>query len=416
LADLSEAVPTGRVEGLVRPGYEGLADAFLANFRERGEVGAGLCLIKDGETVVDLWGGSADPKADTPWTEDTISVVFSCTKGALALVAHMLVDEGLLDLDRPVTEYWTSYAGRESGGAGGKERTSVRMLLDHTAGLPAFREPVKDGGFLDWDYMVDRIECEATFFEPGTQSSYHGLTYAWTVGEVIRRVAGKPASQILRERVTGPLGLDFHIGLPESEEGRLARILKPKFDPTMTPTAFMSALADKTSIPALFFLNDGGFNPNKPEYRRAEIGSANGVGNARSLAGLYAGLSVGGSWRGVDLVSPERLADMATPSNEGQVDATLCLPMRFGPGFMKSVDNRRMDPPAAGAILSKAAFGHGGAGGSIGFADPEARFSFAYTMNQMGVHQLLNERGQSLVDAAYTALGYRSNESGCWVR
>ncbi|MGF1454671.1 MAG: serine hydrolase domain-containing protein [Alphaproteobacteria bacterium] len=411
LVSVQASVPKGEVAGYVAPAFRPVFETFVRNFEAHGEVGAALCVIHEGEVVADLWGGSADPKAERPWAQDTVVNIFSCTKAVLAVIAHRLAEQGKLDLDAPVTDLWPDY------GVHGKERTTTRMMLDHTAGVPALREPVKDGGFLDWDYATGRIAAEAPFFEPGTRSSYHGLTYAWTVGEMIRRADGRMAGRIFAEDIAAPLGLDFWIGLPEAVEDRVARVLRPRLDPDAPATGFMRALQDRQSISALFFLNDGGFNPNKREYRAVEIGSANGVADARSLARFYMPLSLGGTGGGVSLLGPDYLARLAQVSNASHEDATLRLPMRFGGGVMRSIDNRRLtDPPAPSLIIGENAFGHGGAGGSIGFADPSAGLAFGYIMNQMGQGQLLNSRGQSLVDSAYSVLGFRSNDSGAWIR
>lgn len=409
LQTVNRTVPTGTVSGHIDGAYESVLDAFIENFEMRGEIGAALCICHEGETVVDLWGGSANPREERPWTEDTVASVFSCTKGALAIVAQMLVDRGQLDLNAPVTDLWPEY------GRHGKDKTTVRMMLDHTAGVPALRARIKDGGTADWNYMVERIADEAPFFEPGTRSSYHGLTFAWTVGEVIRRACGQSAGQFFRETVATPLGLEFWIGLPEDIEPRVARMLKPRLDPSKPLSRFAQALRDRDSIPALFYLNDGGFNPNKELYRRAEIGSASGVTNARSLARMYNALAMGGTLDGARLMAPERIEAMRRVTNASHYDETLCLPLRIASGVMCTVDNRHIcDPPSASIIMSDTAFGHGGNGGSMGFADPENGLSFGYVMNQMGQEQLINDRGQTLIDAAYRALGFRTNEGGAW--
>ncbi len=411
LIPVSETVPTGTVSGWAAPGFEAVAAQFVENFRANGEAGAGVCVLKDGETVVDLWGGSADPRAGRDWDDATLVGVFSCTKAVLAVIAHRLAEQGKLDLDAPVTDLWPEY------GTGGKEATTTRMMLDHTAGVPAFREPVPDGLFLDFNATSARLAGEEAFFPPGTRSSYHGLTYAWTVGTMIRRADGRSAGQIFAEDIAGPLGLEFWIGLPEEQDHRVARILAPKLDTSLPPTLFVRKLQDKSSIPALFFLNDGGFSPNKRDYRAAEIGSANGITNARSLARFYGALSLGGTLDGVTVLRPETIQGMTRVTNASHLDATLCIPMRFGAGLMRSVDNSRFQPqPAASLVLSDSAFGHGGAGGSLGFADPDAGLAFGYVMNQMGLGSLLNIRGQSLVDAAYQACGYRDRAGGAWVR
>lgn len=408
----SREVPTGTVQGICDPAYADVAEAFIGNFTERGEAGASVCVTVEGRTVVDLWGGSANPKYKVPWERDTVGVVFSCTKGAVALIANMLAERGKLNLDAPVTELWPEY------GAHGKEGTTARMMLDHTAGVPALREKLPDGAFADWERMTARLAAEPAFFEPGTRSAYHAYTFAWTIGEVIRRATGRSAGSWFAEEVARPLGLDFWIGTPEEIEPRIARLLPAKLDPKCTRGRFARALSrDKRSIPALFYFNDGGFNPNRRPYKAAEIGSANGVTNARGLARMYAAPANDGELDGVRLVQPETIAAMSRVTNATHYDATLCTPQRFAAGFMLSCDRRHLqDPPEGSMILGREAFGHSGAGGALGFADPEARMSFGYTLNQLAADYELNARTRALADAAYRARGYTSNASGTWRR
>lgn len=407
---VEQAVPTGTVQGVCDARFRPLLDAFIENFTARNEIGASLCVTLEGCVVVDLWGGLANPRDGLSWERDTVGCVFSCTKGAMAVIAHMLAERGALDLDVPVIDLWAEY------GKHGKEMTTTRMMLDHTAGVPALRDPVKEGGAADWGYMTARIAAEEPFFVPGTRSAYHGLTFAWTVGEMIRRAAGMTAGQFLAREVAGPLGLDFWIGLPEEIEPRVARLVPVKVEPGRPRGRFVRALsADKASIPALFYNNDGGFNPNRRLYRAAEIGSANGVTHARGLAGLYAPLANGGTLDGVRLLAAETIAAMARVSNATHEDATLCVPERFGAGVMRACDRRHLkDPEEASLILGEEAFGHSGAGGSLGFADPEPRLSFGYTLSRMAADYELRARTTELTDACYRALGYRSNQTGVW--
>ncbi len=403
------------IEGSIDPRFEAVLTAFAENFARRGEVGASVALVHDGATVVDLWGGFADAENRHPWAGDTISIVFSSTKGATALCAHMLVSRGELDLEQPVAELWPEFA------ANGKQNATVRMMLDHSAGVPALRVRMKKGGYTDWDYMVECLAAEEPFWAPGTRNGYHGLTFGWTVGELVRRVSGKSLGTFFADEVAGPLGLDFWIGLPEAEEPRVATMIPYRFDPKHDPmTPFMDAVLNRPdSIPALFLMNSGGFiqgGAHSRAARAAEIGAANGMTNARGLAGMYAPLAVGGEASGVRLVDRAALAAMGEVSMATHLDATLMIPTRFAPGFMKSMDNRRRAGPNQSAILGSAAFGHVGAGGSIGFADPEAGFSFGYTMNRMGDGLLLNACGQSLVDAAYRSFGYADDAGGVWAR
>lgn len=404
-------------QGTCRPGFERVAEAFEKNLKEKGEIGASVCLTVGGETVVDLWGGVADPKTSATWTRDTVSIVFSCTKGATALCAHVLASRGALDLDAPVAELWPEFAQH------GKERVTTRMMLDHSSAVPAVRARVKDDGPYDWAYMTERLAAEVPFWEPGTRNGYHGFTFGWTVGEMVRRASGKSLGTFFREEIAGPLGLDFWIGLPEEIEPRVAPIVAHVYKAADAVTPFMRDLAtNKESVAALFYFNNGAWRSGGANTRAghaAEIGAANGITNARGLAGMYAPLANGGG----DLVDATTLARMGEVSMATHDDATLRIPTRFALGFMKSMDNRRRSMAAKlwgedcdSVIMSSAAFGHVGAGGSLGFADPVAGLSFGYTMNRMGPGLLMNERGQALVDAAYLSLGYKNKDGGVWVR
>lgn len=399
------------VQGSCDPKFQQVRQEFERNFRERGEVGASVCVKVRGETVVDLWGGVARTDTQTPWTADTISIVFSSTKGATALCAHMLVSRGQLDLDAPVAAYWPEF------GQAGKARIPVRMLLNHQAGLPAVREPLPQGAYANWDLMVDRLAKEEPFWEPGTRNGYHALTIGWLVGEVVRRVSGKSLGTFFQEEVAKPLGLDFWIGLPEDKEARVAPMIAAAPDPE---SLLYQEMVKPGTLASLAILNSGGYMGATPEYdsraaHAAEIGGAGGITNARGLAGMYAPLACGGALKGVHLVNPDTLAAMGAVASATGRDAVLVMPSRFALGFMKSMDNRRA--PAGvrdSVIMSEDAFGHVGAGGSLGFADPRAKLAFGYTMNRMGSGTLLTDRGQSLVDATYRALGYQSNASGAW--
>ena len=400
----------GPLYGRFLGAFEPLVDTFVHNFEAQAEVGASLCVTVDGETVVDLWGGTKNTKEQTSWEEDTLAVIFSSTKGLVALAAHTLIAQGKLDIDAPVASYWPEFAQN------GKESATVRMMLDHSVGVPALREKVKEQGCCDWDYMVERLEQEVPFWQPGARNGYHMANFGWTVGELIRRVTGQSLGAYVQEALSQPTGADCWIGLPEAEESRVAPMIPFKPVRGVTLSAFTEALvSDRTSIPSLAYFNQGGFNPNSRACRAAEIGGAGGVTNGRGLAKIYAPFACGGSLHGREFVDADTLAAMSEVAVASHEDATLMLPTRFGLGFMKSMDNRRAQGvDKSSAIFSSAAFGHVGAGGSVGFADPKARMSFGYVMNKMGTGILLNERGQSLVDATYRCLGYQSNASGVW--
>ena len=401
------------VSGKCNPRFECVHQEFERNFRERGEVGASVCVTLDGETVVDLWGGTADIDTGEPWKEDTVSVVFSSTKGATALCAHILASRGLLDIDAPVVKYWPEF------GQAGKENITVKMLLNHQAGLPHVRRPLPQGALYDWDIMVHALEEQEPFWEPGTRHGYQFVVFGWLIGEVVKRVSGKSLGRFFQDEVAGPLGLDFWIGLPEEIESRVSKVIM--FDPQeMMDTPFGQAMVDPNSIPGLCIANDGGVwlaGIDARAFHAAEIGGAGGITNARGLAGMYAPLACGGSLKGVDLVDGDTLARMSAVSSATNQDMTLLMPARLSLGYWKSVDNRRRPPGMQDSvILSEDAFCHPGMGGSIGFADPRERISFGYVMNKMGAGVGLNPRGQSLVDAAYISLGFRSNASGSWLR
>jgi len=391
MTTIERAVPTGQVHGEYDDRFAPVIEEFVRNFAERREVGASLCITHDARTVVDVWGGTADAASSRPWTSETMSIVYSCTKGATALCAHVLASQGKLDIEAPVAEYWPEFAVR------GKERATVRMMLDHSVGVPVFRDPVERGEFYDWDRVIDRLEAEQPFWEPGTRNGYHMINFGWTVGELVRRVAGQSLGSFFRTTIAEPLGLDFWIGLPESLEGRVAPMIpyvRSKGEP-LSEFA-LTLLNEPTSIPALAVANMSSANANSREYHAAEIGGAGGITNARGLAGMYTPLAAGDAML-VDTATLQRMRRVSSATN---CDATLRMATRFALGFMVRMDNRDKRQKDS-VVIPDGAFGHVGAGGSIGFADPAQAISFGYTMNRMGPGILLNERGQSLIDATY---------------
>lgn len=406
---VSLTTKAGTVEGFCDAKFGGVLDAFVQNFESRGEVGASCAISIEGKPVVDLWGGKKAPDG-AAWDKDTISIIFSSTKGAMALCAHMLADRGTLDLDAPVVKYWPEF------GQNGKEGAIVSMALDHSIGVPHVREVPRPGAFYDYDHMVDVVAKEAPFWVPGTRNGYHAVTMSWTVGEIVHRAAKKRMGKFFQDEVAKPLGLEFWIGLPESQEHRVATMLPAPLPADPMASRFVrKAMTDFASPSHLFLRDFTVFDPNSREGHAAEIGAGNGMTNARGLAGLYAPLANGGTQNGVRIVGKDTITRMGRVSMATHEDGTLVVPSRFALGYMKSMDNRALGGiDAASCILSEAAFGHVGAGGSIGFADPECHMAFGYTMNQMGQGILLNERGQSLVNEAYKAIGYRSNAGGAW--
>lgn len=406
---VSLTTKAGTVEGFCDTKFAGVLDAFVQNFESRGEVGASCAFSVEGKPVVDLWGGKKVP-GGAAWEKDTISIIFSSTKGAMSLCAHKLADRGELDLDAPVVKYWPEF------GQNGKEAALVSMALDHSIGVPHVREVPKPGAFYDYDHMIDVVAKEAPFWAPGTRNGYHAVTMSWTVGEIVHRAAKKRMGKFFQDEIAKPLGLEFWIGLPEQQEHRVATMLPAPLPADPMASRFIrKAMTDLTSPSHLFLRDFMVFDPNSREGHAAEIGAGNGMSNARGLAGLYAPLANGGSINGVRVVSQDTITRMSRVSMATREDATLVVPSRFALGYMKTMDNRALGGvDAASCLLTEAAFGHVGAGGSIGFADPECHLAFGYTMNQMGQGILLNDRGQSLIDETYKALGYRSNAGGAW--
>lgn len=397
------------INGDFDPEFGAVADAFVRNFETNGEVGASLCIYRHGECVADMWGGHTDETRDTHWEQDTLSIVYSCTKAATALCAHLLVDRGQLNLNAPVGDYWPEYA------CNGKENTTVLMMLNHAAGVPAFHNPIKQGGMLDWDYTVDRIAKEEPWWEPGTRNGYHPIMFGWTVGELVKRISGKSLGTFFREELAEPMGADFWIGLPEELEARVAPMIAYKPEPGTQLSPFtMKMIGEPDSLQGKSFTNNGGLNFNARETHAAELGGAGGIANARAMAKLFMCLSPS---QPIEMFSRDRIAAMGYVSTATRDDATLMIPTRFGQGFMCSMDNRHIRfGHDASFIIGQNAFGHVGMGGSCVFFDPDCDMVFAYSMNRMGGGILLNSRGQSLIDAAYESLGYQGNSPGYWLR
>ena len=378
-----------QVHGKVEPGYEKVRDAFAQNFEDKGEVGAGFCLYVDGRPVVDIWGGVADASTGREWTEDTLQLVFSTTKGAAAMCAHVLVDRGELDLDAPVAKYWPEFA------ASGKEQVPVRMLLNHQAGLPAVDKKLSQEEILQVGPVVDALAEQAPFWKPGSQHGYHALTYGWLVGEIVRRVSGRSLGQFLRDEIADPLGLDLWIGLPAEHESRVAPLLNapPATDPAQIQQ-MMAVMGPGTlggralSMDGAFLLageEENAFNTRA--VHASEMPAANGITTAASLARMYAA-SIG-EVDGVRLFGDDTLASARAEQSRG-ADACLVVNTRFGLGFMLNDDEI--------PLLGDGSFGHAGAGGSLGFADPESGVAFGYVMNQMGAGLLIDERPARLIE------------------
>jgi CubicO group peptidase (beta-lactamase class C family) len=376
--------------------FERVREAFAENFAKRREIGAAFSLYVDGRCVVDLWGGHRDQAKTKDWQRDTIVNVYSTTKAMAALCAHQLVEEGLLDLDAPVAKYWPEFA------AAGKEKIPVRQLLCHQAGLAAIRETLANEALYDWDAMTRALAAEEPWWEPGSAHGYHAVTFGWLVGEVVRRITGESLGTTFRRRIAEPLGADFQIGVPDSDHGRIAEMSPMSMEKAPDePSLAEVLLTDPEGVAARAFLNPASMalGPNVPEWRRAEIPGANGHATARGLARIYGVLGSGGELDGINLLAPESIERCRTEQSRGD-DLVLQMETRFGLGFMLTQDREgaRFGPNAG-------AFGHPGAGGSLGMADPEAGVGFGYVMNFMGPHILLDPRARELIRATYASLG-----------
>jgi CubicO group peptidase (beta-lactamase class C family) len=386
------------IGGETAPGFEGVREAFAANLAGDQEVGAAVGVYLHGEKVVDLWGGIADRESGRPWERDTLQVVYSTTKGVTAACAHLLSQRGELDLDAPVADYWPEFAAQ------GKDRVPVRWLLTHQAGLPVIDHPVTPAQAIAWEPMVTALAAQRPSWEPGTEHGYHGLTYGWLVGEVVRRVSGRSIGTFLREEIAAPLDLDLWIGLPKSEQHRVSRIIAavPDFEAltridldTVPESAreIMAAFADPASLTRRSMsVVSPGLDHNDPDEQAAEMPSTNGICTARALARFYAALI--GEVDGHRVLSPETLA-AATAEQVSGVDRILRVPVRIGTGFGLPTPDAFWYTPTA--------FGFPGLGGSLGFADPASGLAFGYVMNHV-VEGPPDPRAATLLAAVRTAM------------
>jgi CubicO group peptidase (beta-lactamase class C family) len=376
--------------------FERVRDLFTQQLDDPEEVGASLAVTLGGRTVVDLWGGHADAARTRPWQADTLVNLFSTTKGMAALCAHRLADQSKLDLDAPVAKVWPEFAQADKGAI------PVRWLLDHSAGLVAVDKPLPPPAMFEWDTMCAALAEQAPWWEPGTAHGYHALTFGWLVGEVVRRVSGKSVGAYFRDEVAGPLGADIHIGTPAAHDARIAELIPgalPKLDGTgddmltkilasAKPYA-LKAFMNPLTMPATF---------NSREWRAAEIPAANGHGSARGVARIYTALANGGATGGVSVLSQAQIDRARVPQRSGPDLVIPLLPTKHSLGYQMGTDAEPIGP-------NPRAFGHSGAGGSLGFADPEANVAFGYAMNRMEAGLfLIGPRATALMNAVFASL------------
>jgi len=382
------------VEGYCDEAFAGVRELFEHQVATGVELGAAVAAQQGDRLVVDLWGGHTDAERQRPWQRGTLVNVWSTTKGAVALVAHMLADRGLLDLDAPVARYWPEFA------AAGKQDIPVRYLLSHRAGLAGLREPTTVEDLCDWKVIVERLAATEPWWEPGSVSGYHALTFGYLVGEVVRRVTGTTVGELLRTELAGPLGADFHVGLPDGEHHRVATLVQPPPE-NLSERALLFAQLAPVAIAALANPQITDAAANEPAWRRAEIPAANGHATARGIAALYGVYAQRGTFGGRRYLG----ADQVDIAREGQ---GACTDLILGPAI-----GGRQTEIALGVWLSgpnhsygpnERAFGHDGYGGSFGIADPEAGLSMGYGMNLMGHHVVDDPRKMALIEAVYAAL------------
>ena len=388
----------GIVHGHCEPEFGRVRQALAEILVSGSEVGAALAVYIGSQAVVDLWGGHADAARTRPWERDTIVNLYSVGKAVTAVCALCLVEAGQLDLDAPVARYWPEFA------EAGKARIPVRYLLTHQAALPAIARPLPSGAWRHWDAMTAALAAQPPWWEPGNGHGYHVNTQGFLIGEVVRRITGQTLGTYLRERIACPAGLDFFIGCGAELDRRCADLVPRPPSPEDEALRWQLSV-NPESLSGLPLMRVNAYR-NPPElsgtgvvntraWRAAEVPSTNGHGNARAVARLYSALAGDGELDGVHVLSPESI-ERATESQVHGDDLLLQRPTRFGLGFQLTMAERPLGP-------SPRAFGHFGAGGSLGFADPDARVAFGYAMNQ-GRGGWQHRHVRRLIDLVYAAL------------
>lgn len=378
------------VQGFCDPQFAPVKTLFTELLAQGRQRGGALCVQVSGECVLDIWGGVAGQTAEQLWQENTLVNLFSCTKTFTAVAALQLVAEGVLDLDEPVSRLWPEFAGQ------GKAHISLRQLLCHRAGLPAIRAPLPAQALYDWDAMTHALAQERPWWVPGTAQGYAPMTYGWLVGELIQRAEGRPVGEVIAARVAQPGALDFHLGLAETELSRVAYLTRGRndFGDASAQRLMKAVQMDPHSLTALSFNNPPGImnSANKVEWQRFVQPAANGHGNARTLAHFYTALLEG------RLLDQHLFAEMRREHSLGE-DHTLLAHTRFGLGCW-------LDQPLANATfgMGSQSFGHPGAGGCLGFADPEREVGFGFVTNTLGPYVLMDPRAQALANALHQCL------------
>jgi len=372
------------VHGTCDPRFEGVRKTFAGNLESGADIGASFAVTMNGEMVVDLWGGWADPGQTRPWEADTLVNVYSTTKTMTALTALLLADRGQLDVHAPVARYWPEFA------ANGKSAVTVAHLMSHSSGLSGWKEPITVEDLYDWEKATSLLAAQAPFWEPGTAPGYHGMTQGFLVGEVVRRITGASLGTVFRTEIAEPLGADFHIGLPASEDHRVAELIPPPPGQGMAEGDDLPELTANMSNNPRVEVSE----TRTRAWRGAEIPAAGGHGNARAIARVHAILANGGEVDGRRYLSEAGCRRALELQVEGQ-DLVMHIPARFGLGF--GLAGPTMPAPNPNTIF------WGGYGGSLAIIDMDARTSFGYAMNRMAPTTTGDLRGFGLIMDIWTA-------------
>jgi CubicO group peptidase (beta-lactamase class C family) len=375
----------GSVGGFTRDKFAGVRAAFEGNLASGADLGACFTATVEGETVVDLWGGWADEARTRPWEKDTIVNVYSTTKTMTALTALLIADRGELDFDAPVAKYWPEFAAND------KSQVKVSHLMSHSAGLSGWKEKVTLEDVYDWDKVTALLAAQAPYWEPGTASGYHAITQGFLVGEVVRRITGKSLGTVFREEIAEPLGADFHIGLPASEDHRVADLIPPPPGTGIGDGEQSELNRNMSSNPPINPLDT-----RTRAWKAAEIPAGGGHGNARSIAEIHVLLANGGVAKGKRILSEAGCRKALEQQIEG-MDLILGVPSRFGMGF--GLPSAMVPLPNPNTIF------WGGYGGSLVIIDMDARTTFGYAMNKMAGTTTGDMRALGLAGAMWGAMG-----------
>jgi len=371
-------------EGFANGRFESVAETFETNLNNGEDIGASYCATVDGETVVDLWGGFADEERTRPWQRDTIVNVYSTTKTMTALTALLVADRGELDFAAPVARYWPEFA------ANGKADVKVSHLMSHSAGLSGWKEPITKETLYDWEKATSLLAAQAPFWKPGTAPGYHAVTQGYLVGEVVRRITGKSLGTVFREEIAEPMGADFYIGLPASEDSRVADLIPPPKGAAIADTAQSELQKNMATNPGVDVRET-----RTRAWRGAEIPAAGGTGNARSVAEIHTILANGGTAKGKRFLSEAGCRKALELQVEG-TDLILNIPVRYGVGF--GLAGGMLPLPNPNTIF------WGGYGGSLVIIDMDARTTFGYAMNRMAPTTTGDMRAFGLAMAMWDAL------------